>query len=154
MFPCTVVYENTKFTSTEQCFQFCRARSHNELVKAQRIIVTNDPFTCKLIADIISDNDKWIECREQVLMNINRLKYTQNTELMDLLLDTGTNILQEATTGPDWDIWSSIRSQAARENSGQAENLFGKILMKLRAELSGHPCTTTEDNTSSSQDEW
>lgn len=144
MFPCSVIYENTKFTSTEQCFQFCKARSHNELAKAQRIIINNDPFVCKQIGDSISDNDKWLECRERTLFDINKLKYTQNPELLDLLIDTGNNILQEATTGPDWGISASIRSKAARENTGQGENIFGKILMRLRAEFTGQLPAFTE----------
>lgn len=142
MYPCSAIYENTKFTSTEQCFQFCKARSHNELAKAQRIIVNNDPFVCKEIGDSISDNDKWLSCREKTLSDINRLKYSQNPELMELLIDTGNNILQEATTGPDWGIAASIRSKAARENTGRGENIFGKILMSLRSEFTGeHPAS-------------
>lgn len=137
MFPCSVIYENTRFSSTEQCYQFCKARSHNELAKAQRIIVNNDPFVCRQIGDSIEDNDKWLGSREQTLLDINILKYNQNPELLDLLVDTGNTILQEATTGPDWGISASIRSKAAKENTGRGENLFGKILMKLRAEYTG-----------------
>lgn len=153
MYPCNVVYENTKFTSSEQCFQFCRARTNNELAKAQRIIVTNDPFICKQIGGSCDDNDKWIKSREQVLTDINKLKFTQNPELLDLLLDTGDSILQEATTGPDWGISASIRSKAARENTGQGENLFGKILMQLRSEFSDQLSVTSKEDDALIHDE-
>lgn len=146
MYPCSIVYENTKFTSSEQCFQFCRARSNNELAKAQRIIVNDDPFVCKQIGGSCTDKDKWIKSREEVLTNINRLNYTQNPELLDQLIDTGDSILQEATTGPDWGISASIRSKAVRENTGQGENIFGKILMQLRSEFSDQLSTTSQED--------
>lgn len=92
--------------------------------------------------------------RESVLTGINRLKYTQNSELMEQLLDTGDSILQEATTGPDWGIDAGIRSKAARENTGQGENIFGKILMSLRSEFTKLTTTTSDaGSTSSTQDE-
>lgn len=144
MFPCSLIYDGTRFTSSEQCFQFVRARTNKELVKARKIITTNDPFVCKQLGDGLNDTKNWREICEEKMLEINRLKFEQNPSLLDLLLDTGDRILQEATTSSIWGIGAGIRSKAARENTTTGDNLMGKILMQLRSELSN----TFADNNS------
>lgn len=135
MFPCSFEYEHTRFTSSEQCYQFNRARSNNELSKAHRIIISDDPFTCKRIGDSVLESADWDAVKETTMHDINKLKYEQNPHLIDLLLATGDRTLQEATTDPTWGIGVGIRSKAAKENTSKGANLFGKILMQLISEL-------------------
>lgn len=132
------MYENTKFTSSEQCFQFVRARSNNELGKAHRIIISSDAFACKRIANQIEDTTDWLAEQESTMTDIIRLKFEQNPHLVELLLATGTQKLQEATTSVVWGIGAGIRSKTARENTADGKNLLGKILMQMRTDLTAN----------------
>lgn len=89
MYPCSLVYEGTRFTSSEQCYQFVRARTNKDLIKAHRIITTNDPFVCKHTGDTIDDTSEWNDQCETYMTDINRLKYEQNPQLLESLLTTG-----------------------------------------------------------------
>lgn len=135
MYPCSLTYEGTRFTSSQQCFQFVRARKNKKLNKAHRIITTNDPFVCKAIGHSIHNSAEWNDQCETHMTKINRLKYVQNPHLVESLLSTGERILQEATTSSIWGIGAGIRSKSARENTATGDNLLGQILMKLRAEF-------------------
>lgn len=56
MYCCTFRYEGVNFSSSEQCFQYCKALHHKDLMKAKDIILTNDPFKCKKKGDAIEGN--------------------------------------------------------------------------------------------------
>lgn len=135
MFPCIFEYEETEFTSSEQCFQYQKALYHNEFASAFEINTTNDPFTCKKIGELIPDENEWIKCREQIMYDINKAKFAQNDDILELFLNTGNYPLLEATLGDTWGINASLRSQTARESNGSGHNLFGKLLVKLRSDL-------------------
>lgn len=135
MFPCSFNYEHTRVTSSEQCYQFSRARANNELNKAHSIIITDDPFVYKQIGDSVTESADWNAVRESTMLDINKLKFKQNPHLIEMLIATGNRTLQEATTNPTWGIGAGIRSKAAKDNTGKGANLFGKILMQLRSEL-------------------
>lgn len=144
--PCSFEYENTRFTSTEQCFQFNRARACNEVNSAHRIIITDDPFVCKHIGGSVEETSEWSKESEAVMYNINKLKFEQNPHLLDRLLATGERILQEATTSTTWGIGAGIRSKAARENTATGDNILGKLLMRLRSEFSAEYSLSQIDN--------
>lgn len=162
MYSTTVVYENTKFTSAEQCYQFNKAPAHGEFDKAHRIIITNDPFKCKKIGGSITDNQEWLGARENVLTEIVKFKFAQNSELLEQLLATGDSTLQEATLGGVWGINTGLRSKAACQNTGTGENKLGKILMSVRTEFANetspspsvsNPESESESESESEQDE-
>lgn len=145
MFPTTIFFEDTKFTSSEQCFQFRKARAHNALDKARKIIMSNDPFVCKKVGDQIRESEDWSNRKFDIMTEINRLKFEQNDNLLIQLLATGDSILQEATTSRTWGIGAGLRSKAARTNTGTGENIFGLILTDLRAEFKARPLSTSPD---------
>lgn len=146
MYPCSVVYEGIKFTSSEQCYQFVRARSNNDLIKAHRIITNNDPFACKRTGDSIDHNPDWDNRCETVMTVIIRLKFNQNQSLYDSLLATGDRVLQEATSSSIWGIGARLKSKAARENTATGDNLLGKILMSIRSSLLNDDRSAESDN--------
>lgn len=151
MYPCSFEYENTRFMSSEQCFQFNRARTNNNLKSAQRII-TDDPFVCKQIGNSLEDSEEWAKEAETSMLDINRLKFEHNPYLIDLLLATGDSTLQEATTSNKWGIGASIRSKSARDNTASGENTLGKVLMQLRSEFAACRDTSQSDQSDLSQE--
>lgn len=150
MFPCTLIYEGTRFTSSEQCYQFVRARSNKQLNKARRIITSNNAFACKRFGNSGHDAHGWDKKCEMVMTDIIRLKFKQNPHLVDSLLATGDRILQEATSSTVWGIGAGIRLKAAKDNTGTGDNLLGKILMQLRSKLANSNSESDSDSDSDS----
>ena len=72
----------------------------------------------------------WYEIRLSVMEEVVRAKFTQNPDLAKKLVDTGTMPLEEGNYWGDT-FWG------VDLNTGKGENNLGKILMKIRDELSG-----------------
>lgn len=135
MYSCSFRYEGVNFSSSEQCFQYCKALHHEDLMKAKDIILTNDPFKCKKKGDAIECNEEWKCLREKTLLSIIRCKFEQNNDLRNKLIGTGDRKLFEATTSQYWGTGSGLRSKATREQSSRGENRFGVLLTDLRSIL-------------------
>lgn len=59
MYPSQFIRDNIEFTSSEQAFQFEKARFHNLTHTARQIITNNNPFDCKQTGAEIEHNDAW-----------------------------------------------------------------------------------------------
>lgn len=68
----------------------------------------------------------WESIKDQVMYEVCKAKFSQNTDLRDKLVATGDAELVEGNTWGD-KIWGIC--------NGQGENRLGKILMKVRTEL-------------------
>ncbi len=70
----------------------------------------------------------WDEIREEVMWRANYAKFSTNPEARAKLLSTGTEELVEAS--PYDDFWG-------QGSNKDGQNRFGKLLMRLRAQLQG-----------------
>lgn len=134
MFRCSFKLDGVQYTSGEQCTQFTKARFLNKEHAAQRILSTNDPFECKRLGDELERTPAWTQVQETKILEIQRAKFEQNSDLKQRLIETGNVKLIEATVGKFWGINGSIHSKAALDESGNGKNKFGQILMALRLE--------------------
>lgn len=82
------------------------------------------------------DEEAWEEEREKAMIDGLRLKFSQNKDLKDLLLNTETKKLAEAS--PKDSIWGIGISKGKAEagEKWQGRNLLGIALEKVRSELS------------------
>lgn len=135
MYSCPVRYDNIRFLSSEQAYQYTKAMTHGALGKATRILLATDAFSCKRFGDKVEDSEDWLQIREEVLQDIILAKFQQNPVLRTQLLDTGDATLLEATVDHFWGIGSGIRSKATRESTATGKNRTGHILMDVRAKF-------------------
>ena len=70
----------------------------------------------------------WENIKDEIMEDIVRAKFTQHTDLQELLLETGTARLVEGNTWND-------RYWGVDIHSGIGKNRLGEILMKVRSEL-------------------
>ena len=70
----------------------------------------------------------WEDVKDEIMEEVVRAKFTQNPDLAQMLLDTGDVPITEGNTWHDT-FWG------VDTRTGQGENHFGKILMKVRDEL-------------------
>ena len=64
-------------------------------------------------------------------------KFSQNSHLLEILLETGQKEIGEASKDPFWGIGRSLNDPSVLDkNSWTGENLLGNTLMYIREQLS------------------
>lgn len=92
-----------------------------------RMSEVETPNEAKRLGRQISiDVDMWNQQSYSVMWQVQRLKYQQNHDLAEKLIDTGDATLIEGNTWGDR-LWGQV--------NGVGQNLLGKILMGVRKEL-------------------
>ncbi|XP_053389879.1 riboflavin biosynthesis protein VVA0006-like [Mercenaria mercenaria] len=128
------------YVCSEQYFQFTKMMQCQEKDRAMCIMNTTSPYEMKRLGNMKSENfnaKQWGQQSTEVLFKANWLKFTQNENLTNLLLATGSKILVEANPrdniwGIGMDMWNS---NAIHPNKWNGRNRFGSILMDIRGWL-------------------
>lgn len=82
------------------------------------------------------NQQSWDKNKSNIVYNGNHLKFSQNLELLEVLLSTGDSIIAEASpTDRIWGIGMSARKDLTK-NEWKGENLLGEVLMDVRKALS------------------
>lgn len=136
---------NTKFELREQWMMYLKAlvfakddyRDDN-LAIAKSIIETSDPAIIKRLGRIIKgfNEDIWNKCKFEIVVNGNYLEFSQNKEMKNILLGTGTREIVEAS--PKDFIWGIGFNENNAKNVDKSKwglNLLGKALMQVRSKL-------------------
>lgn len=118
-----VVYNGIVYTNTEAAFQ-----AQKSLDPDVRMVFANlNASQAKKLGRSIQLRPDWEEVKDQIMYEIVYEKFSQNPDLLEMLLDTGDEYLEEGNTWNDR-TWGTV--------NGVGENRLGKILMSVREELS------------------
>ena len=135
MASCNLVYDGHLFTSSEAAFQYKKAK----ICKANReekSIQKANAYKAKSIGRSIKENKEWESKKVEVIYEITKEKFRQNSEMRDKLIATGDLNLYEATPSKYWGCGLSMtRLSEISEGKIPGQNKFGKILEKVRNEL-------------------
>jgi hypothetical protein len=136
-YPCEFEFNDKMFNFSEQCFMYQKALLFNDFGVAEQILDETDVRKIKALGRKVKDfdNELWDKHKEDFMYNACYAKFSQNDELKDFLLNTGNREIVEAS--PVDNIWGiGFSSDRAMENIDKwGQNLLGKTLMKVRAEL-------------------
>ena len=136
-YPCEFEFNDKMFNFSEQCFMYQKALLFNDFEIAEQILNETDVRQIKALGRKVKDfdNELWDKHKEDFMYNACYAKFSQNDELKDFLLNTGNREIVEAS--PVDNIWGTgFSSDRAMENIDKwGQNLLGKTLMKVRAEL-------------------
>ena len=115
-----VTWNGLTYLNNEAAFQSAKTFSDRECF-------TNlDPSSAKKLGRKVQLRSDWENVKDDVMYEICKAKFSQNTELKKRLLSTGNEHLEEGNTWGD-KIWGTV--------NGVGENRLGKILMRIREEL-------------------
>lgn len=129
--------EGNVYPTVEHYMMYHKAILFGDETVAKEILSLQSPEEVKQAGRKVHgfDKDKWTARREQIVFDGNFLKYSQHQGLQQLLLETETRQLVEAS--PEDRIWgigySMADASAHRDQWG--ENLCGKALENVRARL-------------------
>ena len=127
---------NIEFTTTEQLYMWYKADFFKDEVTRKKLEITMTAREAKNLGrEVANYNEQLWECvRYGYMVYVNYLKYTQNDDLKQKLLDTKNKVLVEAS--PIDRIWgvglAANNPLILDEKNWTGRNLLGKSLMKVR----------------------
>ncbi|KAG4080324.1 hypothetical protein HA402_010816 [Bradysia odoriphaga] len=127
------------FLHCEQWMMFNKAKLFKDEQSAKMIMETTEPIQCKQLGRKVKNFDEeiWKRENERIVLAGNRLKFTQNPDLLDKLLKTeGTTLVEASPRDRLYGIGLSANNPKALDRkTWRGKNLLGEILTRLRKEL-------------------
>lgn len=124
----------------EQYMMFKKAILFQDQRTAEKILETGDVAEIKVLGRMVQHFDEkiWREKREAIVHKGVLQKFLQNPELAEKLLETGEKMIAEcAVKDRIWGIGLSMQDEERFcADKWKGQNLLGKILMQVRAEIS------------------
>lgn len=117
-----VIYKGIRYLNNEAAFQAQKCITEDEKSEFTQLSASKS----KRLGRCVKLRPDWEEVKEQCMYEIVLAKFTQNDDLRVKLLETGDSYLEEGNNHGDR-IWGTV--------NGEGKNLLGKILMKVREEL-------------------
>jgi len=129
------------FYNSEQYFMWVKARTFNDKETAEKILKTKDPKEAKALGREVKnyDDEVWNKMRYKVMVDANKLKYSQNDELKELITSDefkGKGYVEASKYDNIWGIkLTEDNPDADIEEKWQGQNLLGKALDEVRTWL-------------------
>lgn len=131
--------EGIVYRTAEHFMMAAKARLFNDQITLNKILCATTPGAAKAYGREITGfiEKTWERQRFDVVVQANRLKFSQHPSLGEFLLRTDSQILVEASpTDRIWGIGlASADPNADNPNHWRGENLLGFALMAVRAQL-------------------
>lgn len=127
------------FVTAEHYMMYQKAKLFECHDIAEKVIQCENPGAVKKLGREVSNFDeaKWKDCRFDIVVQANQLKFSQNTELAEFLLSTTNRVLVEAS--PLDRVWgiglATDDPKIADPRRWQGLNLLGYALMVVRQRL-------------------
>jgi len=139
-YPAEFDYAGMHFANSEQFMMYHKVLMFHKYELAEQIMGTGDPAKCKKIAGqkfSEFDPELWEKTCVAIVKRGVKAKFTQNEDILKILLSTGNSLLAECSPfdkkwGIGIDINDPDRFVIAR---WKGKNLLGRILMTVREEL-------------------
>ena len=124
------------FASSEQMYQYYKARFAGDLSVQKYVMATRDPFIAKMLGSGVRNLNKevWESEKIRVMREAVALKFGQNPELKNYLKAIRT-VIGEASYDRVWGIGFSMTHANAMIPNEWRSNLMGGLLMTLRDKL-------------------
>lgn len=130
--------DGIKYFNMEQFMMSQKALLFNDIESRDRIMSTTNPGYIKSLGRLVKNFDVniWDENKYEIILRGNRCKFTQNENLLRLLMSTGDKIIGEASKY-DRVYGIGLTDENAKNldhNDWPGDNLLGKCLMQIRQE--------------------
>lgn len=124
------------FDNTEQAFMWYKADFFKDLETRKLLEAQMHPKDAKALGRIVKNYDDiaWSIVRYGFMVYVNYLKYSQNADLRQNLIDTNNLVLVEASTVDCvWGVGLAASDfLITDEKNWKGQNLLGKALMDVR----------------------
>jgi hypothetical protein len=138
--PAPFTYKEKNFYNSEQAFMWEKALCFGDTETANQILETSNPRTAKDLGRLVKNYDEkiWETKRFDAMFDVCLAKFSQNPARLETLLSTGNKTIVEAS--PYDKVWGVgihwTDDEILDENNWKGQNLLGRVLMKVREQLS------------------
>lgn len=128
--------DGVTYMTAEHFMMAEKARLFNDSVTYEKIINASNPGEAKSLGREVKgfDDSIWVRHRFEIVVQGNQLKFEQNPDLKEFLMNTGDRVLVEAS--PVDKIWgvglASDNQKVENPNLWRGLNLLGFALMEVR----------------------
>ncbi len=130
-YPCDISFEGISYSSTEAVWQSLKTLDPD----IRKRFSTYTAAGAKRMGRRVALRPDWEEVKYDLMVKVCYEKFTQNTDLGEILLSTKDEEIVENTTGWHDNIWGNCECERCRNKPGK--NLLGKALMDVRVLLKG-----------------
>lgn len=127
------------YATAEHFMMAGKARTFDDLATLEQVHAARTPAEAKALGRKVAgyDDARWNAVRFEIVVQANLAKFSQNAALRDFLLNTGEQVLVEASpVDRVWGIGLAADDPAALvPATWQGENLLGFALMEVRHRL-------------------
>jgi len=138
-YPARFTVDGSTFSCAEQFMMHGKALLFGDEAIAAQILATESPRQHKALGRKVGgfDEQVWRDNREAIVYAGSRAKFTQNPELRQVLLATGTTVIVEASPFDRiWGVGRGVNDPLVDDpKNWRGKNLLGKVLTRLRDEL-------------------
>ncbi len=135
-YPCEFDADGVIYRTTEQYMMAHKALLFQDKEIYKKIMEASHPRDYKALGRFVKNFDEklWNEQKEEIVLQGNLAKFSQNAELKSFLIGTGNKILVEASPYDKvWGVGFSAEDQKIlNPNNWKGENLLGRALMGTR----------------------
>ena len=138
--PCTFVYKDVEWKSSEQCFMAMKAKYFKDDESYERILNSTTPKEAKALGRKVKNfNFLWNFVSESIMFDIVLAKFSQNDDLKRLILSDeykGKKFVEGSPSDTKWGVGMRYTNPAIDDESNwEGSNLLGKVLDKVREQL-------------------
>lgn len=133
---CEFTVDKEKFNCSEQFYMVNKAREFKDKVAEKKILSTNNPGYMKSVGDAISGFKRhvWAIKAEDIMYKGLCAKFSQSPRLGKFLLETGDNLLCEASENTVWGVGLTLQNPRIWNiDNHTGQNKLGKVLMRVRS---------------------
>ena len=137
-YPTSFEYNDIVFHSSEQLIQYMKAVYFEDSNTATSILNCDNALECKHLARNITkfNRDEWIKVAGDMCDTGIYEKFNQNKHLANILINTGSSMLVEASRDRDWGCGVSLYDdRCLAPQTWYAQGLLGQILEEVRRRL-------------------
>ena len=135
------IVDDVRYPTAEHYMMAEKAALFGDAATRAKVLQAPNPGSAKALGRQVQgfDEDAWIRARFDIVCRASEAKFTQNAELLQFLLQTGSRVIVEAS--PVDKIWGIGLAQddekAGNPHHWRGLNLLGFALMAVRDRLKG-----------------
>jgi len=127
---CDVIYNGTKYASSEHAYQAQKCIDEEDILKFTNITAGKAK---ELGNELLKTRKDWTEQKKtDIMFNIVKAKFEQNPHLKEKLKETKKILLIEGNNWHD-NFWGDCSCDKCKSKTGR--NVLGKILMLIRTKI-------------------
>lgn len=135
LYHCNFQINGQNFDSVERAYQYSRAMHLKAPEVAKKVLAAKNSRECKKQSKFLESKPEWDLAKRGIMKMIVQEKFSQNSDIKEKLISTGSINLVEGTFDFFWGAGALLGSKTLKEGKWTGRNEMGLILSEVREDL-------------------